>query len=177
MEQNDTRLQSTEEAETEEQSSVFRRKSIDRISSPEQLNDYIRVASPRIWTVLAAVIILLVGFCVWGIFGSIESSVYCAAIIEDGNCTLYLPQAKVSSVQVGDPVTIENETTTLISIETEPMAVTESFSEYARSLGDLSVGEWVYEVHVGSLSCGDGVYYAKIVEETISPISFLTDKN
>ena len=37
---------------------IFRKKSLDRISSPEQLNDYIRVANPGIWMILAAVIIL-----------------------------------------------------------------------------------------------------------------------
>ena len=35
---------------------IFRKKSLDRISSPEQLNDYIRVANPGIWMILAAVI-------------------------------------------------------------------------------------------------------------------------
>ena len=33
---------------------IFRKKSLDRISSPEQLNDYIRVANPGIWMILAA---------------------------------------------------------------------------------------------------------------------------
>ena len=42
---------------------IFRKKSLDRISSPEQLNDYIRVANPGIWMILAAVIILLAGAC------------------------------------------------------------------------------------------------------------------
>ena len=30
---------------------IFRKKSLDRISSPEQLNDYIRVANPGIWMI------------------------------------------------------------------------------------------------------------------------------
>ena len=40
---------------------IFRKKSLDRISSPEQLNDYLRVANPGIWMSLAAVIILISG--------------------------------------------------------------------------------------------------------------------
>ncbi|MFR2214765.1 MAG: hypothetical protein ACLS61_13650 [Ruminococcus sp.] len=52
---------------------IFRKKSLDRISSPEQLNDYIRVANPGIWMILAAVIILLAGVCVWGIFGHLDT--------------------------------------------------------------------------------------------------------
>ena len=48
---------------------IFRKSSIDRVSSPEQLNDYIRISNPSVWMVLAAVIVLLAGVCVWGIFG------------------------------------------------------------------------------------------------------------
>ena len=33
---------------------IFRKKSLDRISSPEQLNDYIRMANPGIWMILTA---------------------------------------------------------------------------------------------------------------------------
>lgn len=40
---------------------VFRKKSVDRVSSPEQLNEYIRVSNPGVWMILAAIIVLLVG--------------------------------------------------------------------------------------------------------------------
>ena len=51
--------------------SIFRQKSIDRISSPEQLHDYIKVSSPGAWLVLLAIIIFLVGALVWAVKGSI----------------------------------------------------------------------------------------------------------
>ena len=41
--------------------SVFRQKSMERITSPEQMNDYIRVSNPSVWMLLAAVIVLLIG--------------------------------------------------------------------------------------------------------------------
>lgn len=52
-------------------SSIFRQKSIDRVSSPEKLDDYIRVTKPSVWMTLAAVGVLLVGTIVWGIFGEL----------------------------------------------------------------------------------------------------------
>ena len=52
--------------------SVFRQKSMDKITSPEQMNDYIRVSNPSVWMVLAAVIVLLLGVCVWGAFGHLD---------------------------------------------------------------------------------------------------------
>ena len=47
-------------------SQLFRKKSVDKVSSPEQLNEYIRVANPGVWMVLAAIVILLAGVVVWG---------------------------------------------------------------------------------------------------------------
>ena len=44
-----------------EQTSVYRKASVERISSPEQLNDYLRVTNPSVWIVLAAVVLLLAG--------------------------------------------------------------------------------------------------------------------
>ena len=52
---------------------VFRQKSIDRVSSPEQLNDYIKVTTPSVWLVLIAVILLLVGMLAWSVFGTVEA--------------------------------------------------------------------------------------------------------
>ena len=51
---------------------IFREKSIKRVSSPEQMNDYIKVTTPSVWLVLIATVILIVGILIWGIFGRIE---------------------------------------------------------------------------------------------------------
>lgn len=53
-------------------SGLFRQKSIQRVSSPEQLNDYIRVTAPSVWIVLIALVVLLVGILAWCVFGRIE---------------------------------------------------------------------------------------------------------
>ena len=52
--------------------SIFREKSLERVSSPEKLNDYIKVSNPSIWLVLAAIIILLIGATIYAIFGTVE---------------------------------------------------------------------------------------------------------
>ncbi len=51
--------------------SIFRKKSLDRVTSPEELNDYMRVTSPGVWLIMAAAILLLTGMLIWGIFGTI----------------------------------------------------------------------------------------------------------
>ena len=62
---------------------LFREKSIGRVSSPEQLDDYMRVANPGVWTLLAAVIALLIGVCVWGVFGRLDTFAD-TAVVSDG---------------------------------------------------------------------------------------------
>ena len=49
--------------------SIFREKSLERVSSPEQLDDYIRVITPSIWLVLVAVVILILGVLAWNTLG------------------------------------------------------------------------------------------------------------
>ena len=41
--------------------SLFREKSIERISSPEDLSNYLHVTRPSVWLILAAVILMLLG--------------------------------------------------------------------------------------------------------------------
>ena len=72
--------------------SVFRQKSMERITSPEQMNDYIRVSNPSVWMLLAAVIVLLIGVCVWGAFGHLDTVVQTGGICEDGRLTVYLSE-------------------------------------------------------------------------------------
>ena len=51
---------------------IFRKKSLDRISSPEALDDYLHVTTPAAWMILAAVIMMLAGMLIWSIFGTVE---------------------------------------------------------------------------------------------------------
>ena len=44
-----------------------------KISSPEQLNSYIRVTSPEAWIVLASVLVFLGGLFIWIFFGELKT--------------------------------------------------------------------------------------------------------
>lgn len=70
---------------------IFRQKSMDRVSSPEQLNDYIRVTTPSVWLVLLALVILLVGMLAWSIFGRVEVH------NDDGSTTAIAPITYVTN--------------------------------------------------------------------------------
>jgi len=54
---------------------LFRKSSIKRISSPDQLNDYLKVARPGIWALVIGIGAVIAGFAAWGIFGQILETV------------------------------------------------------------------------------------------------------
>lgn len=54
---------------------IFRKVSIDRLSSPEQLDKMITVTSPKTWFVLIATGLILVTVIVWSITGSLTTNV------------------------------------------------------------------------------------------------------
>ena len=101
----------------EEKSSIFRQKSLDRISSPEQLNDYLRVTSPTVWVVLAAVILLLAGVIVWGSTATLESFATGTGTVQDGTMTIRFDDSEIArSVEAGMTVAIGESTATISSV-------------------------------------------------------------
>lgn len=54
---------------------IFRKKSLERISSPEQLNDYIKVSNPGIWLIITALVIIAISFSIWSVSGNITTEI------------------------------------------------------------------------------------------------------
>lgn len=125
---------------------LFRKSSIDRVSSPEQLNDYIRVTNPGVWLVLAAVAALLIGGCVWGIFGRLDTTISVSAEVTGGEARLLLEDGQ--QIDPSAPVVIGGR---------------------KFSLGP-AVGGGACSV---SVDLPDGEYLAQIVTESVAPISFV----
>ena len=153
-------------------SNLFRKKSLERISSPEQLNAYIRVSTPSVWMLLAAIVILLVGVCVWGVFGHLDTTLSVAAIAQDGTVTAYVREGDIAKVKAEAVVTVNGDIVKIWAIDDQPVQVDEGFSEYARHVGDLQQGAWVYAVKLDA-NYPDGVYTAQIVVASVSPMSFV----
>ena len=86
---------------------LYREKSLERISSPEQLNDYLKVTKASVWIVLVSVIILLAGFLVWGYFAYIGSYVSGTAVVSDGVLTMHFTDDTFAqNLQEGMNVTV-----------------------------------------------------------------------
>lgn len=96
---------------------VFRKKSLERISSPEQLNDYLRVTNPTVWLVLGAVILLLLGVIVWGSVATIDSFASGTGFVENGVMTVRFDDPEIArSVEAGMTVTTGEQSATISSV-------------------------------------------------------------
>lgn len=159
---------------------LFRENAIKKVSSPEQLNEYIRVTNPGIWVTLVAIIVLLIGVCVWGALGRIETTVDAVAISDGSKVLCYMASSdEISSVEVGQEVKIDEKTCTIDSVSADAVQVKDcdalADSERAKYLAGVSNKDWVYEISAKSQdgSVAAGTYNAKIVIESISPMSFI----
>jgi hypothetical protein len=56
-------------------SPIFRQAALDRLSSPEQLDERLTLVSPRSWLALAGLGALLAGLLAWSVFGRIAITV------------------------------------------------------------------------------------------------------
>ena len=122
---------------------LFRKESMERVSSPEALQDYLHVTSPAIWAVLAAVILLLVGLFVWSGVAAVDSYAAGEAEVRGGVLTLRFDDAeKASQVEVGMNVKAGDMTTPILSIGADedgnPIAV-----------ASVSLPDGIYEARVG----------------------------
>lgn len=151
---------------------VFRQKSVERISSPEQLNDYVRVSNPSVWMILAAVVFILAGVCVWGIFGRLDTVIDTVGVCRDGKLTCYVADEDIKTLKMGMKISVNGGDYEISGIAKTPIEVDENFDSYAMYVGELKEGEWVYEV-TAKAPIESGTYNAKIITNSVSPISFV----
>ena len=155
-----------------ENKEIFRKKAVESVASPEQLNDYIHVTSPAIWMALIGIILILAGGIVWATYGSIYTTVEGAGTVSDGNLMLYIKVADQAEVEEGMTITVGGQKTAVRSISAEPVQITDGISDYILNTTGLKTGDWAYVVEADT-DLRDGVYSASITVESIHPIKFV----
>lgn len=151
---------------------IFREKSVDRVASPEQLDEYVKVATPGVWMILVSVILLLAGVCVWGIFGRISTTVTVGADCKSGILTCYISESDIENVTEGLTVTVNGQDYEITTISDTPQELSSEINSRILHIGNLVAGTWVYKAEVNT-QLQDGIYEAVITTESISPMSFI----
>lgn len=154
-------------------SQLFREKNGSRTVSPEQLNDYIRVCSPGVWTVLGGIAALLAGVCVWGIFGKLETTAQGVAISDGASVVCYIGEEDAEYAEIGGVIRINGAEYSVTALAPQPLqADGGQFTDYALHVGGMQRGEWVCAAEVDA-PLAAGVYSAELVTESISPMEFM----
>ena len=135
---------------SESSDGVFRQKAIDRLSSPDELTDYLKVTNPGVWAVLAAVVVLLVGILAWSCVGTLQTKADAKVIVQDDAAT----------VIVANPYAAR-----------EGMTVTVSDQEY--SIESTSTNEYGNIIGHAAVTLPDGTYDATVVVDETHAIDFL----
>lgn len=152
---------------------LFRQKSMDKITSPEGLNDYIRVSNPSVWIILAAIIALLVGVCVWGIFGRLDTTLQTGGACENGQLVFYVGENDIDKIDENTIVSIDGKEFALTEISASPVKIDESFDAYLVHLTGLAEGDWVYVLKADATGVKDGICSVEVIIERVNPIDFV----
>ena len=75
--------------DTNNQGQDFRNGREDQIETPDQMNDYVRVATPRTWMIAIALLVLLAALLLWGFLGKIPQSIKAVGVGAMDTVTIY----------------------------------------------------------------------------------------
>ena len=126
---------------------------VRRMSSPEQLNDYLKVTSPKVWLLLVAVFLLVAGLLLWSSFTTIESYATGTARAVGGELIVTFDDAgKASKVQAGMEMEVGDMKTEVLTVGTD------------------ASGELVASAHA---NIPDGSYDVRVGYKTTQVISML----
>lgn len=154
-------------------SEIFRKKSIDRINSPEAMNDYMHVAGPGIWLILAAILLVLAGGIVWGIFGRIDTRIPAAVVVDNASAVCYFSEAEAGNVKDGMKVIINDREYVINSVASSPVKI-DADNYYVADILDKEGASIVIPASL-TTDLSDGIYRASIVIEEFAPVKFLTN--
>lgn len=137
--------------------SIFRQKSLDKISSPEQLNEYIKVANPSPFIMLAGVLVLLLGVVIWGFFGITEKTETFAATVEDGTIKIY---TEADVVKVSEIITVDDTQVEVEEVLQTPVSAGD-LDSYLVYVLDVTSDSFLY-CSTGSTTLEDGTYSGEV---------------
>ena len=96
---------------------IFRKAALDRLASPDQLDQLMQVTGPRDWIALAGFALLLLAALLWSLFGAITTTVDGQGVLlrgngvkplrapQDGIVTTFLARSG-ETIEKGDPLVL-----------------------------------------------------------------------
>jgi hypothetical protein len=166
-------------ADTGDSRSIFNTRAAEKLRSPDDLDKYLRVASPSAWAIASALVLLVAGLLVWGVFGAVSTSVSTTGTCVDGQALCLLSAEDVAKVEVGNTAVMDGTPVTVSAVAAAPISRDEAHGALGNDylLSALLKGDWGYLVYFE----GDGMdelpqyvpLTVTITTERIAPIKLL----
>lgn len=158
-----------------EKKQIFRQKSLERMNTPESLNNYIRVTTPAVWIILIAVILLITGAFVWAASVKLATkTVTGAAVVKNGTAALYLDEEGMDTVAAQMLLIVGEEEFILPELDTRAVRLYELNDAAIMKIIGVTEEEYAYRADF-AIDLPNGIYTATIASETRSPLTFLTE--
>lgn len=164
---------------------IFRKESIERIASPDQLDAYIRVQKPSVWVVLGVVVALLGAAFIWACTAKLETAVTAHGIMNNTNPNntvyCYLTKDEAGNVAVGQSAKLSYVaeypgSVTAVSGPYTYKKIAQDILDgntYAIYMADIHEDNEYYQVTITGKDLPNGAFDVTIIGESVTPISFL----
>lgn len=150
-----------------EKRSIFRKESLDRVESPEQLDEYIKVSHPKVWVILAALLVAAVAVIVWSVVGTLPQTMTVKGVTVGGNVIhCYEDVENANTNLIGCKANISLPDGTNINGEVESV----SQNPYSQEEIQTEIGEdWLVE----NVISGNYSYEIRVIAEEEIPADML----
>lgn len=161
--------------ETEMNDKLFRKSSLDKVTGPEQLDDYIRVASPRLWVMLGAVVLLLAAVLVWSVTGALPTTLSLSGVGDGEKVVCYLPPEEAETLSPGMTAKAGSAEGTVSEVGNLPLSRAEVVaalqSDYLSE--NLGLSDWNVPVMLSVSGAPEGLCPVTVTVDAVRPISFI----
>jgi hypothetical protein len=142
----------TAKKDTAMNDSIFSKKAMKKLRSPDDMEKYLRVTNPGMWIILCACAALLIGLMAWAFFGSMFTTVSAMCTKLDGRMVSLIPPDDLSRISIGDETYIIGVAYEVSEFGPDPISKLEAIemlgSEYLANT--LMKDAWAYPVYFTS---------------------------
>ena len=157
----------------EEKNKLFRAKTLEQLSTPDELTGYLRVTGPGVWILLAGIIFLLGGMLAWAMFGTMYSRINAPVLVQDGKAMCYILNDDMVDTDDQIEITIGDVDLYADPAEASREIMDASADPALYASGYLSSGKFVY-ILTAETDLRNGVYDATVTTEAMRPIALMT---
>ena len=153
--------------------SVFRKKSLEKLSELDQLNSYLKVTGISAWIILAAAVMVVICIYMWGSTTRIADSIHGAGMCENGTLTCYFRQEDMDDIKSDSKVRVNGEMYEIQQIVPKLLYT----YDVPREILYLSQKTDWYQTALVPCDLPDGTYKVRVVLGKNTPLGLIMTKD